>query len=262
MNLFDLFQEAALDHLEEETGSRTVDDDLRRRLCDQMNQLSKVFRGPDPIRYDSLERRLAYTMYYAPKHAYLWKFYARAQWEPRKILRLNSLGTGPASELIGLGEAMRDRGLVRIEARCLEREHTWRRLAHRVFYRYTEVSPVSIRREWVSDSQNFMPRWHLVGSFVLSELVRDGAISSLVPAMRQRIPGSRATFIDELMVMVATGSKYLRDIVKPDAWCAFSKLGIECEVEINRAWQASSRICGHQLPSEPGVGVFKYFFRT
>lgn len=260
--MFDLFQEAALDHLEEETGSRTVGDNLRGRLCDQLDQLAKAFRGPDPIRYDSLERRLAYTMYYAPKHAYLWKSYARALWEPRKILRLNSLGTGPASELIGLAEAMRDAGLVRIEAQCLEREHTWRRLAHRVCYRYTEASHVSIRREWVSDSQSFTPRWHLVGSFVLSELVRDGAIRSLVPAMRQRIPGSRATFIDGLSVMVATGSEHLCDIVKPDAWFAFSKLGIECEIEINRAWQASSRICGHELPREPGVGVFKYSFRT
>lgn len=261
MNLFELFRDAALDHLEEVSGSRLVSADLMDQLHHEHGVLSAAYDDAKEIKYDTLERRLAYTMFYAPKHAYLWKTYANCNWDPRKILRLNSLGTGPGSELVGLAEAFRTRGLGAVEAVCLEREDAWRFIAHRVFRRY-EALGVRFSVLWVVDSSNFRRNQHVVGSFVLSELARQGALDLLRSQMTGSVGPALATFIDGAAVKTNTGKHLLSNLAGQDRWDHFESRGWLSKDEINTAWnECDPKYCGHILPSEPNVCALRYNFR-
>jgi len=262
MNLFNLFINGALDHLKEETDSRTVSTDLLARLQEEHQALSSGYADAEPINYQTLERRLAYAMFYAPKHAYVWREYGRQEWNDRQVLRLNSFGTGPGSEIIGLAEHLRPGGLRRVEAVCLEREDSWRNLAHRVFQRYQEETGVEMNVLWVTDSSYFRRNQHLVGSFVLSELARESLLSQFRAEMVKRIGPARGTFIDGTAVNVVTGKCLLSSMAGQNWYDHFGARGWLCKDDINTAWSACNvKVCGHVLPAEPNICAFKYNFR-
>lgn len=260
INLFDLFGEAVLDHIEANSGERELTQQTREAVRVAYDAISAAFFAPEPIDYAAPDRTKAYMFYHAPKHAYIWKRYVRNRCKKPCVgsVTLNSYGTGPASELIGLAEAWRARGLKRIEAYCYDRLDAWRPLAQAVAARYSRETNFELELIWVDDSDGFAKGRHLVGSFVLSELVRRKEIDALL-RLHSDIPGTYATFLDGAKVATVDGDRVLKDVASFDYWTYLPSLGLDCFKEINAAFATrADRVCGHELKEEPKL----CFFRT
>jgi hypothetical protein len=264
VNLFDLFREAVFDRLHEEREVRELSPEARERIQEAYACITKGFFGPAPVDYSEPNRRIAYSLHYAPKHAYLWRRYARTVWTPptQASVILNSLGTGPASEIVGLADAYRGWGLNRLTAYCYDRLDAWCRLAQAVVARYSQTTGFEIELNWVSSIDSFCQGRHLVGSFVLSEVIRQQKIGSFLDCLASAVPGASSTFLEPTGVTTLDRGPVRLLEYAGECRCRYvSALGSNWSTEINDARSACSDvICGARLQKEPELHFLTYKF--
>jgi hypothetical protein len=131
-----------------------------------------------------------------------------------------------------------------------------------VFVRYEELTGIRISPLWIVDSVNFVKRRHLVGSYVLSELARQGSLTSLRPKLTSAIGPANATFLDGTAVMIGSNRHRLSDIAGQNSFRHLPTNGCLCQVTINQAFQeCDPTYCGHSLPNEPNANMFRYQFK-
>lgn len=162
INLFDLFYEVAekfAQRLSLNTSSEHV----------ELGLLKQAYYGSIAIDYSSPIRKYVYLKTYAPRHALIWRIYMRLKkpWtmDGRTGWRFNSIGTGPAAEVIGVLESgdWADKS-PKVEVACLENEESWYGIGEIVSELYTAKS----RRHCSSSTLN--PRSICLG--VASSLVQ------------------------------------------------------------------------------------------
>lgn len=180
MNLFELFRDATLTYMAANgTPNRVtpqLDARLRNVVLPEIQQSYFNATSPD---YSGLERRLAYCLHLAPRHAVIWRHYVR---KSESFLleksKLNSIGTGPGSEVIGILAACEHHPGSIVEVVCLEREATWREMFECVVNEFNRRSSFELVATFTDDPDNLIPGAPVVGSCVLSELGRERRITS------------------------------------------------------------------------------------
>lgn len=169
----------------------------------------------ESLAYSELDRRLAYGLHFAPKHALIWRRYLNEMPNSslRKCTRFNSIGTGPGSEIIGILEASDVPNASEIEIVCLEREQEWREIFESVMSTYLLRSNLKVSWTYTDDPQHLLVGAPVVGSCVLSELGRERRITSFRKAIFKRVGGVRARFLDFPSFPRDDGTKYIEDII-------------------------------------------------
>jgi len=264
INLFDLFREAVLDLIEADRGVRELSTSDRTAIQAAYVSISKAFFDPNPISYTDPVVRNAYTLSYAPKHAYVWRQYVRTKWTRPSdgLVTLNSYGTGPASEIVGISTVYREWGLRRIVACCYEREAAWHRLAQAVAKRFTAATGFGIDLNWVHGPEALYKGPHLVGSCVLSEVIREQPLGSFLRELALALPGNAATFLEPTGVTTpdAGPKRLLADA--GDCRCVYlGGISPDWHTEIVDAKSAcTDLICGSARMEEPKLHFLTYKF--
>lgn len=226
--------------------------------------LRAAYGRGEPVDYSDWKRRVAYLMHYAPKHAVIWRQYAQG----RKIaengnIRLNSVGTGPGSEIIGWLEGTTWRAPGTLHLVCLEAEEGWREILEIVLDEYQTRAGRAINNLMTNTPANLMAQQRVIGSFVLSDLGRQDSLDSFVHGLAQHIGPARGLFLDAPAFRDAAGDSHL---ISQCVACGYTHLpsdGFHCMQAINDEMDACDPIfCYHRIVSEPSLNVFRIRFET
>lgn len=201
MNLFDFYRSVALRWMGKTSFSAA---DIRE-ISKAYHQLCSDFHGDKPVSYVADEAKLAYLLVFAPRHAIYWRHYCREkQFRGFSGMTLNSVGTGPASEVVGFLEGAtllvehdeNDKPVpFVVNLTACDTEVTWRPVQDAVAQEYRRTGRV-INPRWTNDVANLLPATVTLASYLLSDLARQNAIEACLSAMRDSVKPTLGIFLD------------------------------------------------------------------
>lgn len=204
MNLFDLFSEAA-------------DVFARSRALNvtggsaELSALAQAYYGAAAVDYSSDLRKYVYLKSYAPKYALVWRTYIRLKqpWimDERAVWQFNSIGTGPASEVIGVMESMNWAGKSpRTEVVCLESERTWDEVGKIVAELYRIKTGRDLALFYTDDVGRLIRRGEVFGSMVVSDMARAGTVQKSMAAIQSSVTPAKGLFLDTIQYTTPHGA--------------------------------------------------------
>ena len=228
LNLIELYYEAA-DRLVAQFG---FDITYARN---EYAVLKRAYGGSTPVSYADPVRRYVYMKAMAPRHAIVWREFVRTQVvckTPGTSLQLNSIGAGPAPEVLGFLEGyVGTPTLSRIDVRCLESEPQWRPAGEIVAELYRLRSGKDLTLTYVDTAAQLHQGAYTLGSMVLSDLARAGApVHTLLSDVRQQVAPCKGLFLDAVKCRTPDGqdtftSKYVDGSYLVGRWIGFSDDG-------------------------------------
>src|ERR1700722_1171520 len=168
MNLFAFYRDAVLAYL----GKPTLSQADVENLTIEANKIKSAYWKHEPIDYSAEGARLAYMLYYAPKHAIMWREYiTKAAYSFASPIHINSIGTACGSEIIGLMEGLGETRPAESSWLCLDIEPRWAPLLHSARSLYAVRRNCVMNCKCVGAIADLRPRAFTIGSLVLSEIV-------------------------------------------------------------------------------------------
>lgn len=203
VNIFDLFDEAA------EVYANDLSLDTSGHL-EELSSLKQAYFGTNPVDYSSPLRRYVYLRNFAPKHAIVWRTYVRnnLKWrmDARKVYQFNAVGTGPASEVIGILEGIDwNEKSPPVEPVCLETETGWFEAGEIVARLYREKRGLPLKIKYTSSPGDMIKSAYVFGSMVISDLARGGNVYEVLDAIREAVRPAQGLFLDTTVCKLPSG---------------------------------------------------------
>ncbi len=197
MNLFEFYRDVALRYQEEHLGIR-MSSERHRVLLDKLYEVQTSYFGFDPPEYTDPDILVAYTLHFAPKHAVIWRCIGQrlnfeddgADWA------LNSIGTGPGSEVFGLVCALPPSSNIGVSVVGLERQDAWRDVFEIARDEYRLRTGTPLNALLTNTPTELAPDGQVIGSLVLSEAMKRGDVVKLIEGIRANTTSNETWFLD------------------------------------------------------------------
>jgi len=268
LNLYDLFEDVTRSVLHVDQ----FDSALEGQINDAYKYLCNAFHDSKPVDYSDALVRAAYMLAFAPRYAIFWqKFYSLAEFKfgytrlrtPQSgVLKLNFIGAGPGSEIAGIAAA----GIpthVRTDVNIIDIQTGWIDCLEACLTSIESVSGVKSPLFFHYPSlENLEVNWPVIGSFVLSDLARQGILDSYLNELASLAKGQPAMFMDTYDFRDADGNpRHLEDFfgIKPD-WTV--NLHVDCNLgdAIHKQYVACPRLSCQKPNVVPKIAVYKFRF--
>lgn len=198
LNLFEFFRDVALRFQQEHLGIQRMSQARHDHLHEVLYELEKAYFNHAAIEYDDPDRMIAYTMHFAAKHAVVWRTLARkfsVEEDESVDWTLNSIGTGPGSEIFGMLCGLPGVEDLNVFFVGLERELAWRELFEIAREEFILRTGVDLTGFVTNDSANLRRNGQTIGSFVLSDAARRSEAGQLLQDIRDLTDGDEAWFL-------------------------------------------------------------------
>ncbi|MDI9636909.1 hypothetical protein QPK87_32195 [Kamptonema cortianum] len=251
MNLYDFFHSAAYRYL----GRNTLTPDEVTQLPRCIKLLTQGFGGSTAIDYSNRITKLAYMFSYAPKHAIIWRECAHNFLEipDHGKIEFNSFGTACGPEIIGLmeGPAL-PKGSV-LSVHCLDSDTGWYPMLTAVIEEYTFRTNKSLQVQFGGLAKGK----DVLGSFILSELVKQGTHQGFNTSFKNQIGRCKGLFLDIPKCRLADGTEpFLSEVFKLGFW-NFTRHDVQLKDIINAEMNSCQGCyCLNQLTSEPKLNFY------
>ena len=254
MNIFHFYYSVVLRYI----GQERLSQEQSAAIELAFKTLRSQFGKSDKIDYSDDMSRLAYMLHYAPKHAIMWREYMRKKnTVASRNLTVNSLGTGPGSELIGIMEGVRSGEDVTWSWFCHDSESGWLPLLSTVAEEYAKVTNVPFVVNLVDDVSGLSRGNLVIGSFLLSEIVKQPEYRKFQKVLKEAVGPTVGRFLDITKCRLEDGSEpFLSDVYR----FGFENLK-KSEVPLKEVINNEMATCGHShcmysLPYEPSINMF------
>jgi hypothetical protein len=254
MNLFAFYRDAVLAYL----GKPTLSQADVENLTIEANKIKNAYWKHDPIDYSAGGARLAYMLYYAPKHAIMWREYiANAAYSFASPMHINSIGTACGSEIIGLMEGLGETRPAESNWLCLDIEPLWEPLLQAAKSLYEARRNCVMHCTSVGALADLRPQAFTIGSLVLSEIVKQKDHRQFRPDVAGIIGPATGLFLDIAVCTMSDGSaRYLSDFY-PFGFESLRNKGWNMRATINAEISGCNPgWCLDKLSSEPGMMMF------
>lgn len=194
INLFDFFDEAA------EILAKNIGLDLTN--CNgELESLRGSYGGCVAVDYSSALRKYVYLKNYAAKHALVWRVYISkmySDWslEDNEKIGLNSIGSGPASEIIGIAESMEWGQDAQLKVTCLEGDLGWATAGRIVADLYRNKTKRIIELNYTDKAADLLREGLVVGSMVVTDLARAGRDRQVLAEVCEYVKPASGLFLD------------------------------------------------------------------
>ncbi len=267
LNFFKLFQDATVKFLNSHHGV-PICGNLENLLNVEFNILQKLYYDEAQIDYTSVGRMASYSMHFAPRHAVIWRQWLRSVDKSSlfNAERLNSIGTGPGSELIGIAAASKLPPGSSIEVMCLERNEGWRELLDIVITDFNSQSPVKIKHTFTDKVERLFVGAPVIGSCVLSEFGRDKKIVSFLEQIANVVGNVRGRFLDFPQYPVDGKTPFIEDVINRYApTCEIHKLkeetwGMQAAVADEQG-SCTPLLISYRVSKPPGLRMHLFRFK-
>jgi hypothetical protein len=218
VNFYQFFRDVALEYQMDQKGISGINKARAIQLESSLHNLQSAYFGCDPVSYSDLDRRLAYTLNYAPKHAVIWRELVQNKKLVNSWARewnLNSIGPGPGSDVFGIlaGSNLQFGDTVTISG--LEEEETWRDLFEIASKKYRKETGIQLEVFQTNKCSFLNPRGQVFGSFVLSDAARSRKLGKLLEELVGVTGDETAQFLDfPLFTEGPDGSAFLIDKIR------------------------------------------------
>ncbi len=254
MNLFAFYRDVVLGYL----GCSTLSDRDVSALSAEAVAIKRSFSRHLPIDYSVERARLAYMLYYAPKHAIIWREYVKRRAFVRPDpLNMNSIGTACGSEIIGLLEGLGYPVPSQSAWRCIDIEPGWRSMLEAARSLYEIRRPCTLECNCVTNLTALWPSGFTIGSLVLSEIVKQNGHRHFRSDVTAAIGPAEGWFLDITRCRQADASEpYLSDFY-PFGYESLRSTGWDLRAVINAEIEACTpQWCLDLLTSEPSMHMF------
>ena len=231
----------------------------KRRDETEYTALSNSYFGALPINYNNIDLMLAYTRFYAPKHAVIWRDYFASFRPMEGDIELNLLGCGPAPELFGLLEGIRWNKPGKVVVHAYDINPRWEEFVRFGCDVYGKKLKLDIEVDFATDASVCVPGKLVLGSFIITDMIRSGEASKF----DTYIPKGRPAEVILMDCPLYTGkdgcgatSNHLKGYSRYqyDAQKAINCLEIE-KNEFRHKRYGRNRSC-YAVPRNPGFEVY------
>lgn len=200
MNLFEFYRDVALRYQEECLGC-PMTPRRSRELDEKLAEVQASYFGCPPPTYVNPTALVAYTLHFAPKHAVIWRQLAASfTWDeepaPGFEWKVNSIGTGPGSEVFGMLCGLPGPQDMTASVVGLEIADVWRDVFDIAIDEFNQRSTRTVTGFLTNDASNLHAEGDVVGSLVLSEEAKRGGIVKLIENVRDNTNAKTALFLD------------------------------------------------------------------
>jgi hypothetical protein len=263
MNLFQFYQEAAINFATNTKLFNDYDDEVNSATIREIRKLQKAYQEDATVSYVDPFTRFAYCMHFAPKHAVIWRYLTRTlQSSYGDNVCLNFCGFGPASELIGVLEGCNLEDGASFDIAAFDSESGWNDIGTHIVETYSDKRGISIRCNYSSFADNLHPQTMMFGSFILSDMARSGQlgnIRSLVPSEKRPL---QAQFLDFPMYTDKQNKRVLLSNTLNCAWMSLKNRGLNPLPDVINEYENCDSIrCDIGIPSKLSLNVFFMDFK-
>jgi hypothetical protein len=196
-----------LQYQSEHHGITGIDHARHGTLNSELSVLQKAYFSHQPVDYDTCERIVAYALHYAAKHAAIWRSIASImKIEGQDEFVLNSIGTGPGSEVFGMLCGMPGIEALQVRFVGLEREGAWRDLFEIARTEFAAKTGIILNGFLTNDPRNLEREGVTIGSFVLSDAARRSEVGTLLTAIREAVAVQEVYFLDFAVYTTSDGT--------------------------------------------------------
>ena len=267
-NCYDLFEAATRRLL----GVDRIDGPLEHSLNEAYKYLCSAFHKSEPVSYGNELVRAAYMLTFAPRYAIYWQcFYrlneflwgfARLRTPASGVLKFNCIGLGPGSEVVGIATSGIP-GLTRIDLNVIDCEPEWLEALESCLVALEAEAGITAPNLFHYPSlANAERGWPVIGSFVLSDIARQGSLEAFMAELANRTKGQPAAFMDTYAYLDADRGEQLIEHnlgLKPWTVNLHSECGLQ--LALNEQFSSSRRLSFQKPQADPKVAVFKVRFR-
>lgn len=263
VNLFAFYRDAVLDYLGRPSLSAT---DVATFTA-AAGKIKRGFGQHLPIAYSAEATRLAYMLYYAPKHAIMWREYvSRSAFVRPDPFRLNSIGTACGSEIVGLLEGLGNPVPTRSDWWCFDTEPGWEPLLGAACALYETRRGCTLSCTCVPNLASLWPQGFTIGSLVLSEIVKQNGQRQFRQDVTDAIGPATGWFLDITKCRLADGSEPYVSTFYPFGYESLRNKGWNLKAIINAEINAEINACTpgwclEPLTFEPSMHMFLARFR-
>jgi hypothetical protein len=258
-NLFELFHAAVLRYL----GVKSLTPRQRSTIESAFATLTAQYGGSARIDYSSEACRLAYTLHFAPKHAIAWREYMRfGNRGANGNLQLNSIGTGPGAEIIGIFEGASWKGGNTSRWRCYDAESGWGEILRAVIEEYRSRTGIGAMIEEVSSVDKLHKGKFVVGSFLLSELVKQPNHKSFRSIITKAVGPTSGIILDVTKCRLEDGNNEFISKMFGFNFDNLKGMGIQLKDIVNQEMNScGNSCCRRPIVFEPSLNMFRPDFR-
>lgn len=197
LNLFEFYRDVTLRFQKQHLGI-SMDRDRHDALHTHLHAVQKSYWDGLPPKYDCSDTIISYGLHFAPKHAVIWRTIGRRMRAAKDQVswELNSIGTGPGSEIFGLLCGIPNVEKIKISFVGLDREVAWDPLFEIALEEFRSRTGVDIDGFLTNDPKNLLPGGQVIGSLVLSEAMKQGQAIDLMKGIRDVTTSTKAMFLD------------------------------------------------------------------
>jgi len=268
MNCYDLFERVTLKAL----GVPSIDSKVGARIEDGYKYLCSAFHACAPVDYSDEHVRAAYMLVFAPRYAIAWqqyygldefKFgYAGLRTPQSGAIKLNFIGSGPGSEIVGIAASAILKHL-RTDVNVIDTQPAWLDALNFCLDEVESSLAVAAPNLFhSSDLSELQPQWPVVGSYVLSDIARQQTLRSFLQDVAARVPKQPALFLDTYDFQDENGkSHHLADHFGIQAqWTVHLHKRCDLRGAMGDQFGSSPRLSIQEPALDPKVAVFKFRF--
>lgn len=263
LNLYAFYRDVALRFDREVLGNGPMTPARHARLHQVLSDLQTAYFQDGAIDYSDPDRIVAYTLSFAPKHALIWRELAKQWTLSSDRWRLNSIGPGPGSDIIGMLCGVPGADQVTVDIVGLEAEESWRQMLDFTRETFLDLTGMSFELLMTKDSDYLHPEGQIIGSLVLTDAARNGTLANLLSDICRCTAKSEMWFLDfPTFTCPQSGKSNIKEAIRKCGLdCRWSyvpdlNLGIK-EVIAGQIDSCDPIYCKRTVSDEPKVSLFK-----